>query len=112
MYHTLKTWPPYFQDIVSRKKTFEVRKHDRDFKEGDWLLLREWCPVDLKYTGRQVGYVISYVLEGGDFGIAPDYCVIGFWQQILIDGLDLDNELDRMTSLRNLRKKEANDAVA
>lgn len=91
--HILKTWPPYYEDVLSGKKTFEVRKNDRNFEEGDWLFLREWCPVDNKYTGRQIGYAITYVLPGGSFGIAPDYCVIGLSRsQILIDGLDLENK--------------------
>lgn len=76
--HKLKTWPPYFQDTLDGKKPFEVRKDDRDFGVGDFVWLEEWCPVDGKYTGRKIGFNISYKLSGGEFGIEEGYCVLGF----------------------------------
>jgi len=42
--HRLKTHPPYFQHIVDRKKAFEVRWNDREFKVGDKLVLEEFDP--------------------------------------------------------------------
>ncbi|MPN35294.1 hypothetical protein SDC9_182791 [bioreactor metagenome] len=35
--HKLKTLPKYFDKIVSGSKTFEVRRDDRPFTEGDSL---------------------------------------------------------------------------
>ena len=75
--HVLKTWPPYFQDIVSGAKTFEVRKDDRNFQVGDKLVLTEWDPVKQDYTERGLGAEISYKLPGGQFGIEEGYCVLG-----------------------------------
>src|SRR5690348_13292378 len=40
--HVLKVWPDFYAAIASGRKTFEIRKDDRDFAEGDRLLLREW----------------------------------------------------------------------
>ena len=51
MIHELKTWPECFWDIVNRRKTFEVRKNDRNFRIGDRLELLEFDPETNKYTG-------------------------------------------------------------
>lgn len=53
MRHNLKTWPEYFQAVIDGKKTFEIRKNDRDFKVGNELLLQEYDPEQETYTGRQ-----------------------------------------------------------
>ncbi len=50
--HDLKIWPPFFQDLTAGVKTAEVRRNDRDFREGDSLLLREWDPLTGDYTRR------------------------------------------------------------
>lgn len=75
--HQLKTWPQFFEPLAQRRKTFEVRKDDRRFGEGDRLELREWDDVLKCYTGRKVYREITYVLQGGQFGIAPGYVVLG-----------------------------------
>lgn len=41
MIHQLKIEKKYFDQIVEGKKTFEVRKNDRDFHVGDYLGLNE-----------------------------------------------------------------------
>ena len=75
--HNLKTWPEYFNGIVSGAKTFEVRKNDRGFNVGDTLIFEEYNPENFEYTGRQWMATVSYLLPGGQFGIAVDYCVMG-----------------------------------
>lgn len=42
--HTLKSWPVHFQAVLARKKTAEIRRMDREFVEGDFLLLSEFVP--------------------------------------------------------------------
>ena len=44
--HRLKTWPESFEAIRAHKKTFDVRRADRDFREGDTLVLREFVPSE------------------------------------------------------------------
>ena len=39
--HYLKCINPYFQDILDGRKTLEIRKNDRNYKEGDFLVLGE-----------------------------------------------------------------------
>lgn len=41
MIHQLKIDSEYFDDVASGKKTFEVRKNDRNFLVGDFLALNE-----------------------------------------------------------------------
>ena len=80
--HELKTWPSYFQAIVAKKKTFEVRQHDRDYAVGDRLILREYDPEDSgmsrgRYTGQTATVEVTYLMTGGQFGIAAGTCVMG-----------------------------------
>lgn len=75
--HELKTWTEYFEALISGKKTFEVRKNDRNFQEGDLLILKDWNKLTDKYSGRQTAFTISYILEGGQFGIEDGFCVLG-----------------------------------
>lgn len=78
MKHKLKTWPHYFEAVVSGEKTFEVRKDDREFKVGDVLELNEWDPKDQKFTGRLVERVVTYKLRANErFGVMEGFCVLG-----------------------------------
>lgn len=43
--HELKTAPGPFRDVRVGLKTYEVRKNDRGFAVGDFLLLREYDGV-------------------------------------------------------------------
>ena len=52
MIHNLKTWPEYFKLMIEGKKTFELRKNDRDFQVGDRLDLLEYNPDTQEYTGK------------------------------------------------------------
>lgn len=72
--HDLKVVPPYFDDVVSGRKKFEVRKNDRDFRVNDYLVLREY--IEDKYTGNNVGAFVKYVLHGPAFGIEEGYVVM------------------------------------
>lgn len=56
-----KTWPQYFDDVLSGKKTYDIRLNDFKVNEGDTLVLREWDPKTKKYTGRTVEKKVKYV---------------------------------------------------
>lgn len=81
-HHYLKTLPKYFKEIESGKKTFEVRKNDRDYKEYDILHLQEHTPCTLTedgallchqhYTGREIIKEVGYLLDD------PEYCKEGY----------------------------------
>lgn len=74
--HSLKTWPGQFRAIINGEKTFEFRKNDRAFKEGDILSLKEWNPKLEMYTGLCFEVEVTFILYGPAFGIPKDYCVM------------------------------------
>ena len=76
-YHTLDTWPVFFEAVISGLKTFEVRKDDRGFKVGDCLTLIEYDPHTEKRSGRMQTFRISYKMGGGAFGLENGYCALG-----------------------------------
>ncbi len=76
MIHELKTWPEYFHPVRIGLKRFEVRKNDRNFKVGDVLILKEYSP-NSGYTGEQLRVWVTFKMKGSQFGIDPDYCVLG-----------------------------------
>lgn len=82
MIHQLKIESNYFEDVASGKKTFEVRKNDRDFRVGDFLALNELTPHpcnekgEHKETGRCCLVYVNYLLD--EPGICKEgYVVLG-----------------------------------
>ena len=75
-YHLLKTVQPYYGDIETGKKNFEIRFNDRDFRPGDMLILREYLPAFKTYTGKYFIAQAAYILHGGVYGLASGYCII------------------------------------
>ena len=75
MLHELKTYPKYFQETIEGNKLFEIRKNDRNFQVGDVLLLKEWD--NIKYTGREVGAMVTYILDDKFIGLAEGYVALG-----------------------------------
>ena len=75
--HDLKTWPEYYAAVRDGMKPFEVRKNDRDFRVNDLLRLWEFDPKLAIHTGSYVMRRVTYVLDGGQFGVEPGYVVLG-----------------------------------
>lgn len=50
--HHLKSWPQYFRPITEGLRTHELRRNDRGFEVGDFVLLEEFDPVRQEYTGE------------------------------------------------------------
>ncbi len=90
----LKTWPEYFQDQWTGMKRFELRKNDRDFRVGQFVLLREYRPdytsIDTgsgysesvstgTYTGRAIAIEITYLMEANcEFGLDFGWVIFGY----------------------------------
>ncbi|HHS9776162.1 TPA: DUF3850 domain-containing protein [Raoultella ornithinolytica] len=65
--HSLKIGPLFFNAVANGEKKAEVRKNDRDFKCGNFLLLREW---DGEYSGNKLVVKVTHILplDGLAFG--------------------------------------------
>lgn len=72
--HDLKILPEFYQPVQDNKKTFEIRLNDRDYNEGDYLLLREW--QGSYYVGRQCVRRVSYVHKESAL-VKKGYVVLG-----------------------------------
>jgi ASC-1-like (ASCH) protein len=76
MVHELKTLGLYFWAVKSGKKSFEVRRNDRNYKEGDILRLMEWSE-DEGYTGSMCYVKVLYILREWDECLQPGSCIMG-----------------------------------
>ena len=67
--HELKTNPGSFHAILTGTKTFEVRRYDRDFQNGDLLRLREIEEMTHDYTGREIVVLITFMQLGKNYDL-------------------------------------------
>ena len=79
--HQIKSWPKYFEATLHGEKTAEFRRNDRDYIEGDYLLMREWNPEKAEqkpYTGRYLLAKITHIMEPEEpwIGIPPGYIIL------------------------------------
>lgn len=82
-HHSLKTWPQFFEKLLTDEKTAELRNDDRHFAVGDVLCLQEYDPASKQYTGREVIRTISHILKhspdagcAATFGLQPGYVIL------------------------------------
>lgn len=84
--HKLKTWVRFWDAVASGEKTFEVRKNDRAFQTGDVLVLQKFDPETGGYVRKDtlpgtppetIRKRVTFLLQGGMFGVEPGYCVLG-----------------------------------
>lgn len=78
MIHTLKTDSIPFMEVYRGDKTFELRKDDRNFKEGDYLYLLETSISGgtlMLYTGQFILAKITSKLRD-QYGLPADLCIL------------------------------------
>lgn len=79
--HRLKTLQPYYNEVLFGRKTFELRKNDRDFQVGDRLDLFEGDEqvdnINIRENKNHIHVYINYKLEGGIYGLEKGYCILG-----------------------------------
>lgn len=91
--HLLKVWPEYFAALADGRKSFEIRKNDRDFKVGDRLTLAEWVPERSCYTGARLSATVTYATN---FEQRPGYVVLGLDLSAYEAGRDACAEAERL----------------
>ena len=76
--YSLKTINPYFEDVWTDKKSFELRSDGREFDVDDYLLLKEYHP-DEGYRERVILAQITYILRDVPaFGLEDGYAILQF----------------------------------
>ncbi len=76
MKHELKIFTEHFNQIWNGTKKCEIRKNDRDFKVHDALILREYLQKSNEYTNHSIWAEITHIIQGGQFGLDNNYCVL------------------------------------
>lgn len=73
--HTLKIFRCYLKDIERGKKTWEIRKNDRDFKEGDIIHFVDQDSEEFfEYPDNL--FRITYILQNiNEYGLQEGYCI-------------------------------------
>ena len=72
--HQIRLASTFYDDVAAGRKTFELRKNDRDYRTGQGLELMEFH--EGRHTGRVIHADIVYMLE--DFtGLQEGYCILG-----------------------------------
>lgn len=72
--HTLEIEQQYLIELIAGAKTFEIRRvsDERAFVVGDVLRFR--------HDGYVYDFEVTYIFEGGRFGVADDYVVMSVVQ--------------------------------
>lgn len=80
--HKLKIKDRYFREVVSGRKTFELRKDDRGYEVGDEIVF-DIVPDDPVSEGKIPvsvscgNWKITYILRDcPEYGLAPGYCIL------------------------------------
>lgn len=83
--HELKILHEYLVDVDLGKKTFELRKNDRDYQVGDLIRFIDIREDDSTANKSRIEpnidentlYRITYVLKDVDqYGLDRDYCIL------------------------------------
>lgn len=64
--HELKLWPRFFPAVALGAMEFQLRRNDRGYGRGDFLILREWDPEKLAFTGNVTACEVSIVYRPDD----------------------------------------------
>lgn len=71
--HTLKSDPQPFDEVWEGKKRFEFRLNDREYNEGDFLLLKR---TDGKSESLSLLVEVTSILRGPEYGVPPQSVVL------------------------------------
>ena len=72
--HQIRLSSEYYDDVISGRKSFELRKNDRGYEEGHILEMMEFR--DGRNTGRTIRAEVVYILKDCA-GLQDGYCILG-----------------------------------
>lgn len=108
MEHSIKIQKQYFNKVLSKEKTFELRKNDRNYKIGDTLILKEIDDHDLN-TGHSVTVEITYILNGPCYGLEAGFCIMSVKRSLKKQNLiHLINRMIKNLFRKNFIKNDFN----
>jgi hypothetical protein len=65
--HRLKTWKKLYEAVtepdIKNRKMVDIRKNDRGFLKGDYLLLQEYDEIKQEYTGKETLRLVTHILN-------------------------------------------------
>lgn len=81
----IKIEPPYFKMIAEGFKLNELRKNDRDYQVGDFVIMGE-IDSEKGYTGQAIGARINFLLAGSEAErwMLPGHCNFGLSEIIVM----------------------------
>ena len=96
MQHELKVDPDVFSELVTGRKTFELRYNDRNFKVGDTLRLRETRHsaaemkkgAQLLYTGYWLRYEVTHAIYAPNWGLQDGWVAMSI--KMISDGQEFE----------------------
>lgn len=74
--HNVKCDEPYFSSVLAGKKSFELRKDDRNYQVGDYFCLQRTESGKITDAAENIMAEIVYKLSGFD-GLSEGYCILG-----------------------------------
>lgn len=82
-FHEIKCWLPHFEGVRKGEKPFEIRINDRNYKKGDYLILKEYDQNKKELTGREVIRKVRYILDLHD-GLYLGFVIMGLSNETYI----------------------------
>jgi hypothetical protein len=74
-FHKLKCTNPFFQQTLKGQKNWELRKNDRNYQIGDWIILQEHAPESDEFSGNFIAGQIVNILQDSE-GLKKGYCIL------------------------------------
>lgn len=77
MVHELKCVDPFYEDVAEGTKTFELRMNDREYNDGDQLLLKQYSQTTNSYSGFECKVDVIKVYKNMEqFGLPAHMCIM------------------------------------
>lgn len=77
MTHELKCWPVFYRELVAGTKTFELRRNDRNYQQGDMLVIDEWNDATQEYMNSlTLRFEVTHAMYGPIFGLEAGWVIL------------------------------------